>query len=204
MVSRIRTTGVRCPSDHFRKFLVTILSTAMSVPLALFSAFSLSDILPFSVRQIVKPVIEIIAAIPSVAYGFFALVIFAPFLQRSGGHLLGVGVWMVGDSYLRRILIHFDGTVHSEPVFRRRSRNGPELSSTVLIAVPALLLIYKLSSVLSLVKVQSGANALMYPSFLPLWPFPPSSASQRTPCSPQAVKSVKAAMPWGPPGRKPY
>lgn len=68
----------------------------LAVPMALLSAVSLSDILPFSVRQGVKPVIEIIAAIPSVAYGFFALVVFAPLLQESGGHLLGVGAWLVG------------------------------------------------------------------------------------------------------------
>ncbi len=68
----------------------------IAVPLAIFSAVSLSDILPFSVRQIVKPIIEIIAAIPSVAYGFFALVVLAPLLQKSGGHLLGIMVWMLG------------------------------------------------------------------------------------------------------------
>lgn len=80
----------------FGSVLVTVLSTMLAVPLAIFSAVSLSDILPFSVRQIVKPVIEIIAAIPSVAYGFFALVIFAPLLQRDGGHLMGIAVWLFG------------------------------------------------------------------------------------------------------------
>ncbi len=80
----------------FGSMMVTVLSTLFAVPVAIFSAVSLSDILPFSVRQVVKPVIEIIAAIPSVAYGFFALVVFAPLLQRSGGHLLGVAAWLLG------------------------------------------------------------------------------------------------------------
>ncbi len=141
----------------FGSMLVTFLSTAMSVPLALFSAFSLSDILPFSVRQIVKPVIEIIAAIPSVAYGFFALVIFAPFLQQSGGHLLGVGVWMIGVPVFGVLIIMMGQLIQN-----RFFAEGPKWAGAAiygLIAVPALLLIYKLSAALTLVKVQSGANA---------------------------------------------
>jgi phosphate transport system permease protein len=54
------------------------------VPLGVLAAVCLSDVLPFTLRQAVKPVIEILAAIPSVAYGFFALVVFAPFLQSLG------------------------------------------------------------------------------------------------------------------------
>ena len=46
-------------------------------------------------RQIVKPLIEMLAAIPSVAYGFFALVVFAPALQNQGGIILSVGTWLV-------------------------------------------------------------------------------------------------------------
>ncbi len=80
----------------FGSMMVTFFAVVIAVPLAIFSAVSLSDILPFSVRQVVKPIIEIIAAIPSVAYGFFALVVLAPLLQKSGGHLLGIMVWMLG------------------------------------------------------------------------------------------------------------
>lgn len=80
----------------FGSVLVTVLSALVAVPLAIFSAVSLSDMLPFTLRQWVKPTIEIIAAIPSVAYGFFALVVFAPVLQRQGGHLLGAGLWILG------------------------------------------------------------------------------------------------------------
>lgn len=76
--------------------LVTLGAAVVAVPLGLAAAVCLSDVLPFSLRQAVKPVIEILAAIPSVAYGFFALVVFAPLLQESGGRLLTVGAWVVG------------------------------------------------------------------------------------------------------------
>jgi phosphate transport system permease protein len=68
--------------------LVTFGATVIAVPLGVSAAICLSDVLPFSARQTIKPVIEILAAIPSVAYGFFALVIFAPLLQNNGGRFL--------------------------------------------------------------------------------------------------------------------
>ncbi|MEI6970565.1 MAG: PstC family ABC transporter permease [bacterium] len=76
--------------------LVTLGAVLVAVPLGVAAAVCLSDVLPFSVRQVVKPVIEILAAIPSVAYGFFALVVLAPLLQQSGGPMLGVAVWIIG------------------------------------------------------------------------------------------------------------
>jgi phosphate transport system permease protein len=76
--------------------LVTLGAALVAVPVGVPAALCLSDVVPFKVRQLVKPVIEVLAAIPSVAYGFFALAIFAPLLQKSGGHLLGVAVWIIG------------------------------------------------------------------------------------------------------------
>ena len=66
----------------FGSFLVTAGAVLVAVPLGVSAAVCLSDVLPFNARQVVKPVIEILAAIPSVAYGFFALVVFAPLLQE--------------------------------------------------------------------------------------------------------------------------
>jgi phosphate transport system permease protein len=68
---------------------VTLGSLILAVPLGLFAAIFLSDIAPFNLRQICKPVIEILAAIPSVAYGFFAVMVFAPWLQKSLGFSTG-------------------------------------------------------------------------------------------------------------------
>ena len=64
--------------------LVTIGAAIVAVPIGICAAVCLSDILSFKIRQIAKPIVEMLAAVPSVAYGFFALVIFAPFLQKLG------------------------------------------------------------------------------------------------------------------------
>ncbi|HET58223.1 MAG TPA: phosphate ABC transporter permease, partial [Deltaproteobacteria bacterium] len=75
--------------------LVTLGAVLVSVPLGISAAVCLSDVLSFRVRQLIKPVIEVLAAIPSVAYGFFALVVFAPTLQNNGNLLLSFAAWMI-------------------------------------------------------------------------------------------------------------
>jgi phosphate transport system permease protein len=76
--------------------LVTLGAALVAVPLGVSAAICLSDVLPFSLRQVVKPVVEILAAIPSVAYGFFALVVLAPLLQQRGGPMMAVAVGLIG------------------------------------------------------------------------------------------------------------
>jgi len=71
---------------------VTFVALLLAVPVGLMSAVFLSDIAPFKLRQIIKPVIELLAAIPSVAYGFFAIIVVAPWLQRTFGFPTGANV----------------------------------------------------------------------------------------------------------------
>jgi len=61
---------------------VTTAALVFSVPIGVLVAVFLSDIVPFRIRDIIKPVVEILAAIPSVAYGFFAVLVLAPWLQK--------------------------------------------------------------------------------------------------------------------------
>lgn len=74
--------------------LVTAAVVALAVPPGVFAALCMSDILPFNIRQILKPVIEMLAAIPSVAYGFFAGC-FGALLQDRGGQVLSVAWWIL-------------------------------------------------------------------------------------------------------------
>jgi phosphate transport system permease protein len=68
---------------------VTTAALVFSVPTGILAAIFLSDIVPFRIRDIVKPVIEVLAAIPSVAYGFFAILVLAPWLQKYLGFATG-------------------------------------------------------------------------------------------------------------------
>lgn len=61
---------------------VTLLASFMAVPLSVAIAIYLSEMAHSRVREVVKPLIEIIASIPSVIIGFFGMVVIAPFLQN--------------------------------------------------------------------------------------------------------------------------
>jgi len=73
-------------------FYVTFGSVLVAVPLGLLTAVCLSDIFPFTLRQVAKPVVELLAAIPSVAYGFFAVMLVKPWLQETFGIPSGANV----------------------------------------------------------------------------------------------------------------
>ena len=60
---------------------VTIGALIFAIPLGLFSAIFLAELCPKKLREILKPVIEMLAGIPSVVYGFFGMVILSPLLK---------------------------------------------------------------------------------------------------------------------------
>lgn len=68
---------------------VTIVSIIFAVPVGILAAVFLSDIVSMKIRNIIKPIIEILAAIPSVAYGFFAVMVLAPWMQQKFGFSTG-------------------------------------------------------------------------------------------------------------------
>ena len=61
---------------------VTAVSSLISIPLGVFTALYLAEAAAPKVRQWVKPVVELLAALPSVVIGFFGMVVVAPFLQE--------------------------------------------------------------------------------------------------------------------------
>jgi phosphate transport system permease protein len=142
----------------YGSLLVTFTSAIIAIPLAIFSAVSLSDILPFSIRQVVKPVVEIIAAIPSVAYGFFALVIFAPILQQQGGHLLSIVVWLMGLP-LSLLITYVASDLISDRLFHSDSART-RLFIFIVIEGMFLFFIIKLAAVFNGLAISSGTNAL--------------------------------------------
>jgi phosphate transport system permease protein len=62
-------------------FIVTFLATVIAVPLGVLSAVYISEIAPPLIKEILKPVIELLAGLPSVVLGFFGMVVLAPWLQ---------------------------------------------------------------------------------------------------------------------------
>ncbi len=73
--------------------MVTFLSSAIAVPLGVFTAAYLAEIAPERTRRIVKPFVELLAALPSVVIGFFGMVIVAPALQDYLGAYIGLNMF---------------------------------------------------------------------------------------------------------------
>jgi phosphate transport system permease protein len=71
--------------------LVAVIAMLVAVPVGLFSAIYTADFAPRRVRNIIKPVLEVLAGIPTVVYGFFAALTVAPFF-REAGLLVGLDV----------------------------------------------------------------------------------------------------------------
>lgn len=71
--------------------VITAVALLLAIPIGLFSAIYLNEFAPSLVRSIAKPILEVLAGVPTVVYGFFAILVVAPAI-RSLGASLGIGV----------------------------------------------------------------------------------------------------------------
>jgi phosphate transport system permease protein len=62
--------------------VTTFVALCLAIPCGTVIAIYLSEFAPFKVREIVKPALELLGAVPTVVYGYFALLMVTPFLQR--------------------------------------------------------------------------------------------------------------------------
>jgi phosphate transport system permease protein len=77
--------------------LITVIAMLVATPIGLFAAIYLSDFASPTVRAWAKPMLEILAGIPTVVYGFFAAITLAPLLRNSGE---AVGLSIASESAL--------------------------------------------------------------------------------------------------------
>jgi phosphate transport system permease protein len=79
--------------------LVSLIAMLVALPMGLLSAIYLSEYAGDGVRRVLKPVLELLAGVPTVVYGYFALLFVTPLLQRfipalSGFNALSPGIVM--------------------------------------------------------------------------------------------------------------
>ena len=77
--------------------LITVIAMAVAVPIGLLAAIYLAEYAPPRARAVVKPLLEILAGIPTVVYGFFAALTVAPLLRGFGA---SVGLDVASESAL--------------------------------------------------------------------------------------------------------
>jgi phosphate ABC transporter permease protein PstC len=81
---------------------VTFGAMIIGAPLGVSVAFFLSEYVPRSIMRIVKPTIELLAAIPSVVYGFIGVMVLAPLIRN---YLGGPGLSLLAGSIILGIMI---------------------------------------------------------------------------------------------------
>jgi phosphate transport system permease protein len=72
---------------------VTAVASLISIPLGVMTALYLAEIASARVREWVKPIVELLAALPSVVIGFFGMVVVAPFLQDTFNLATGLNLF---------------------------------------------------------------------------------------------------------------
>ena len=76
--------------------LISAIAMIIAVPAGLMSAIYLSEYASKRARSVIKPLLEVLAGIPTVVYGFFAALTIAPFIRDAGD-------W-VGDTYMFELM----------------------------------------------------------------------------------------------------
>lgn len=80
-------------------FLTTTIALVVALPVGIITAIYLSEYAHSKLRETLKPILELLAAVPTVVYGYFALLVLTPLLQRlipqlSGFNALSPGIIM--------------------------------------------------------------------------------------------------------------
>ena len=72
--------------------LITVIAAAVGLPIGLLSAIYLSEYAAPRTRSVLKPLLEVLAGIPTIVYGFFAVRFLTPYLIKPGAALIGANV----------------------------------------------------------------------------------------------------------------
>ena len=126
--------------------LVSAIAMAVAVPAGLLTAVYLSEYAPTKVRRIVKPVLEVLAGVPTVVYGYFALLFVTPLLQQvlpglSGFNALSPGLVM-GIMILPMVSSLSEDALHGVPRGLREAAyalGATKMQTTTRVVLPAAL-----------------------------------------------------------------
>lgn len=124
--------------------LTSFIAIAFAVPVGLSISIYLSEYAPKSFRRTIKPLLELLAAVPTVVYGFFALMVVTPFLQSiipgmSSFNSLSAGLVM-GIMIIPYISSLSEDALHAVPNSLREAAYGmgsTRLQNSFKVMVPA-------------------------------------------------------------------
>lgn len=104
--------------------LTAFIAIAVALPIGLSISIYLNEYAPRNFRTVIKPILEILAAVPTIVYGFFALTVVTPFLQKfipglAGFNALSPGIVM-GIMIIPLISSLSDDAISAVPKYLRQ------------------------------------------------------------------------------------
>ncbi len=174
---------------------VTMLASLMAIPLGVLTAIYLAELASFNVRRVIKPILELLAALPSVVIGFFGMVIVAPFLQNSFGIATGLNLFnaslMLAFMSVPTIASIAEDALYSVPNSLREASfalGATHLESINKVIVPAAMsgigtacilgMSRSIGETMVVLMVAGGAPILPTSIFDPVRPMPSSIAAE--------------------------
>lgn len=174
---------------------VTAVASAMAIPLGVMTAAWLAEIASSRLRRICKPMIELLAALPSVVIGFFGMVVFAPLLQDlfdadTGLNLLNAGI-MLAFMSVPTICSVAEDALYAVPVSLREASlalGATRWETTVRVVIPAafsgigtacmLGMSRTIGETMVVLMVAGGAGIIPTSLFDPIRPMPAAIAAE--------------------------
>jgi phosphate transport system permease protein len=126
--------------------LTTLIALAVAIPLGTIIAIYLSEYASPRGREFLKPTLELLSAVPTVVFGYFALLLVTPLLQRvfptlGGFNMLSAGLVM-GIMIIPYVSSLAEDAMHSVPMLLREGAyalGANKLTTAVRVVVPAAL-----------------------------------------------------------------
>lgn len=174
---------------------VTLLSGLMAIPLGVMTAVYLAEIASPRVAEIIKPIVELMASMPSVVIGFFGMVVVAPFIQKLFDIPVGLNMFnaslMLAFMSIPTICSLSEDAIFSVPRALKEASfalGATHFETIVKVIIPASLsgictaVILGLSRALgeTMVVLMAAGGAAMLPTsiFDPVRPLPASIAAE--------------------------
>jgi len=137
---------------------VTLGAILLALPIGLITAIYLAEVADERLRNILKPLIELLAGIPSVVYGFFGLVVLVPLIQRT--FHLGVGETALAGSIvlaimaLPTIITITEDSIRTTPIYLKEASLA--LGASHLQTLTRIILPYSRSGIIAAVILGIG------------------------------------------------
>ena len=124
--------------------VTTAIALVVAIPLGTITAIYLSEYAGYRTREIIKPLMELLSAVPTVVYGYFALLFVTPLLQKilpelPGFNMLSAGL-VIGVMIIPYVSSLSEDAIRAVPMHLRESSyamGATRLQTSVRVVIPA-------------------------------------------------------------------